>query len=85
MESLSRISAVLETARDLTLEAAQSASASGRLRKEKPLSSRETRKLLNSRMDREVLDGLKRVITVRFPQLFTYCLRVLEPDWQLPR
>jgi AP-3 complex subunit beta len=66
MESLSRISSVLETARDLTLEAAQSASAAGRTsrRDGKQLSSKETRKLLNSRMDREVLDGLQRVITV---------------------
>ncbi|TGZ85425.1 hypothetical protein EX30DRAFT_337787 [Ascodesmis nigricans] len=65
MDSLSRISSVLETARDLTLEAAQSASAAGRLgRKDKPISARETRKLLNSRMDREVLDGLRRVITM---------------------
>lgn len=66
MESLSRISSVLETARDLTLEAAQSASAAGRTgrRVGKQLSAKETRKLLNSRMDREVLDGLQRVITV---------------------
>ncbi|KAI5795536.1 adaptin N terminal region-domain-containing protein [Geopyxis carbonaria] len=65
MESLSRISSLLETARDLTLEAAQSASAAGRSnRGDKQLSSRETRKLLNSRMDREVLDGLRRVISI---------------------
>jgi hypothetical protein len=66
MESLSRISSVLESARDLTLEAAQSASAAGRSgrRDGKQLSSKETRKLLNSRIDREVLDGLRRVITV---------------------
>lgn len=65
MESLSRISSVLETARDLTLEAAQSASAAGRLsRKEKPMLARDIRKLLNSRMDREVLDGLRGVIAV---------------------
>ncbi|KAF8539570.1 adaptin N terminal region-domain-containing protein [Trichophaea hybrida] len=66
MESLSRISSVLESARDLTLEAAQSASAAGRLgrREAKLLSSKETRKFLNSRIDREVLDGLRRVITM---------------------
>ncbi|KAI5806761.1 AP-3 adaptor complex subunit beta [Peziza echinospora] len=68
MESLARISNMLETARDLTLEAAQSASASGR-RKDllgsgglKSTVVQETRRLLNSRMDREVLEGLKRVI-----------------------
>ncbi|KAF8435556.1 adaptin N terminal region-domain-containing protein [Terfezia claveryi] len=71
MESLARISNMLETARDLTLEAAQSASAAGR-RKDllglgpKALTVQETRKLLNSRMDREVLEGLKRVIESLF-------------------
>lgn len=69
MESLARISNMLETARDLTLEAAQSASAASR-RKDllspgsKAPAVQETRKLLNSRMDREVLEGLKRVIEV---------------------
>ncbi|RPB05945.1 hypothetical protein L873DRAFT_1756255 [Choiromyces venosus 120613-1] len=64
MESLSRISSILETARDLTLEAAQAASASGRIiRKDgKQGTSTQTKKLLNSRMDKEVLDGLRRVI-----------------------
>ncbi|KAG0635800.1 adaptin N terminal region-domain-containing protein [Tuber brumale] len=64
MESLSRISSILETARDLTLEAAQAASASGRtIRKDGGQgTSAETKKLLNSRMDKEVLDGLRRVI-----------------------
>ncbi|KAF8417067.1 AP-3 adaptor complex subunit beta [Tirmania nivea] len=67
MESLARISNMLETARDLTLEAAQSASAASR-RKDflgpgsKASTVQETRKLLNSRMDREILEGLKRVI-----------------------
>ena len=65
MESLSRISSVLETARDLTMEAAQSASAAGRLRERKTMSARDIRKLLNSRMEREVLDGLRAVISVR--------------------
>ncbi|RPB18566.1 hypothetical protein L211DRAFT_831463 [Terfezia boudieri ATCC MYA-4762] len=71
MESLARISNMLETARDLTLEAAQSASAAGR-RKDllglgpKALTVQETRKLLNSRMDREVLEGLKRVMESLF-------------------
>lgn len=66
MGSLSRISSVLETARDLTLEAAQSASTAGRTgrRDGKHRSSRETRKLLNSRVDREVLEGLHGVITM---------------------
>lgn len=66
MESLSRISSLLETARDLTLEAAQSASAAGRISHKdgKYGTPAETKKLLNSRMEREVLDGLRRVIAV---------------------
>ncbi|PWW77731.1 hypothetical protein C7212DRAFT_277106 [Tuber magnatum] len=66
MESLSRISSILETARDLTLEAAQAASASGRtIRKDGGQgASAETKRLLNSRMDKEVLDGLRIVIGV---------------------
>src|ERR1700753_3787601 len=71
MESLARISNMLETARDLTLEAAQSASAAGRRREiigagSKISTIQETKKLLNSRMDREVLEGLKRVTEVRY-------------------
>ncbi|EAU31992.1 conserved hypothetical protein [Aspergillus terreus NIH2624] len=69
METISRISSMLETARELTLEAAQSAamnrtSTTG-------LSSRNhnaanIKKLLDSRNDREVLDGMRRVITLMY-------------------
>lgn len=65
MESLARISSLLETARDLTLEAAQSASAP---HKKKDVTGtagmRETKRLLNSRFEKEVLEGLKRVTAV---------------------
>lgn len=72
MESLSRISSLLETARDLTLEAAQSASAAGRISHKdgKYGTPAETKNLLNSRMEREVLDGLRRVIAVCSLNLF---------------
>jgi AP-3 complex subunit beta len=66
MESLARISNLIEHARDLTLEAAQSASAVGR-RKDalnKATSAKETKKFLNSRMEREILEGLRRVTAV---------------------
>ena len=67
MDSISRISALIEPARDLTLEA--SAVTSG-LRRPTPNPSNsnhslaQTKKLLESRHEREVLDGLKRLITV---------------------
>ncbi|KAH8154852.1 uncharacterized protein LAJ45_01383 [Morchella importuna] len=64
MESLSRISTLLETARDLTLEAAQSASISASSHPPPTPSPTATKKLLNSRMDREVLDGLRKVISM---------------------
>ncbi|KAJ5246298.1 hypothetical protein N7468_001281 [Penicillium chermesinum] len=68
METVSRISSMLETARELTLEAAQSASSRGL----KPdYSSRSytpahIKNLLDSRHDKEVLDGLRRVITLMY-------------------
>lgn len=91
MESISKISSVLDTgrslirflpevltksiARELTLEAAQSAS-SGR-----SFTSRSTtrdlpfaqiKKLLDSRNDREILEGLRKVISVRIGGLIPW-------------
>ena len=83
MESISRISSVLEsgmsldsqiyicsvrrvlisTARDLTLDAAQAARSSRSSTKTPPAA--QIKKLLDSRNDREVLDGLRRVTSVR--------------------
>ncbi|KAK5165278.1 AP-3 complex subunit beta [Saxophila tyrrhenica] len=63
MESISRISSLLETARDLTLEAAQQA---GPRRATKPLPAQQIKKLLDSRNEREVLDGLRRVIAMQY-------------------
>lgn len=56
------------TARELTLEAAQSASSGrsfvGRSTTRDP-SFASVKKLLDSRNDREILDGLRKVISVR--------------------
>ncbi|KAI9883508.1 MAG: Type I transmembrane sorting receptor [Watsoniomyces obsoletus] len=70
MESISRISSLLETARDLTLEAAQSASAVRGLRPGGSTNRRlpipQLKKLLDSRNERDVLDGLRRVISMMY-------------------
>ncbi|KAI9801751.1 MAG: hypothetical protein M1825_003123 [Sarcosagium campestre] len=67
MESISRISSMLETARDLTLEAAQSAS-SLRTTDSGPRSmpNVQVKRLLDSRSDRDVLEGLRRVISMTY-------------------
>ncbi|PLB47230.1 ARM repeat-containing protein [Aspergillus steynii IBT 23096] len=69
METISRISSMLETARELTLEAAQSAANSrgpGIGQSSRNLSASHIKKLLDSRSDREVLDGMRRVITLMY-------------------
>ncbi|RCK59313.1 AP-3 complex subunit beta [Candida viswanathii] len=62
-DSLSKISSMIESAKELTIEAAVSASA--RLT-DTPSASRpqEISKLLNSRTDREILNGMKCVISI---------------------
>ncbi|EOD46615.1 putative ap-3 adaptor complex subunit beta protein [Neofusicoccum parvum UCRNP2] len=65
MESMTRISSMLETARDLTLEAARDASAVRRT-STRPLPADQLKKLLDSRHDREVLEGLRRVISMAY-------------------
>ena len=54
----------LSTARDLTLEAARDAS-NARRTPTRPLPSAQLKKLLDSRSERDVLEGLRRVVTVR--------------------
>ncbi|OAA57056.1 ap-3 adaptor complex subunit [Niveomyces insectorum RCEF 264] len=64
MESISRISNLLESARELTFDAS---SAARSLRSSaRPLDSRQIKRLLDSRSDREILDGLRRVITMMY-------------------
>ncbi|KAL1874648.1 AP-3 complex subunit beta [Paecilomyces lecythidis] len=69
METISRISSMLETARELTLEAAQSASSAKLAKPNYParsLTVSHIKKLLDSRNDREVLDGMRRVISLMY-------------------
>ncbi|KAF7715599.1 Adaptor protein complex AP-3, beta subunit [Penicillium ucsense] len=69
METISRISSMLETARELTLEAAQAAASN---RSSNPdygsriYSVSHIKKLLDSRHEREVLDGMRRVISLMY-------------------
>ncbi|KAL8712955.1 MAG: hypothetical protein Q9220_002813 [cf. Caloplaca sp. 1 TL-2023] len=67
MESISRISSMLETTRDLTLEAVQSAGVARSLNPRPPreLPFIQVKKLLDSRNDREILEGLRKVIIVK--------------------
>ncbi|KAI1002007.1 AP-3 complex subunit beta-2 [Podosphaera aphanis] len=64
MESNFRISALLESARELTLDAAQSARSARATAKPVPLA--QLKKLLDSRSEREVLDGLRKVISMMY-------------------
>ncbi|KAI2619047.1 ARM repeat-containing protein [Hypomontagnella submonticulosa] len=66
MESISRISNLLESARELTLDAAQAARSSRSTTRSLPPA--QLKKLLDSRNDREVLDGLRRVISMMYRQ-----------------
>ncbi|KAF2645276.1 ARM repeat-containing protein, partial [Massarina eburnea CBS 473.64] len=67
MESISRISNFIDTARDLTLEAARDAS-NARKTSTRMLPSGQLKKLLDSRSEREVLEGLRRVVTMSYRQ-----------------
>ncbi|KAI1407025.1 ARM repeat-containing protein [Hypoxylon sp. FL1857] len=66
MESIARISNLLESARELTLDAAQVARSSRSTTRSLP--APQLKKLLDSRNDREVLDGLRRVISMMYRQ-----------------
>ncbi|KAI1767289.1 ARM repeat-containing protein, partial [Hypoxylon sp. FL1150] len=66
MESISRISNLLESARELTLDAAQAARSSRTTTRSLPTA--QLKKLLDSRNDREVLEGLRRVISMMYRQ-----------------
>lgn len=60
MESISRLSGILESARELTLDAARDV----RRSTSEPISTAQLRKLLDSRHEAEVLEGLRRVIAL---------------------
>ena len=55
----------LTAARDLTLEAARDAASVRSRTSTKMLPSGQLKKLLDSRSERDVLEGLRRVVTVR--------------------
>ncbi|KAF2217270.1 hypothetical protein CERZMDRAFT_32823 [Cercospora zeae-maydis SCOH1-5] len=63
MESISKISSLLEQARDLTLEAARDA---GPRRTAKTLPAAQIKKMLDSKHEREVLDGLRKVVAMQY-------------------
>ncbi|CAI6275384.1 unnamed protein product [Periconia digitata] len=67
MESISRITNFIDTARDLTLEAARDAS-NARRGPTRVLPSGQLKKLLDSRSERDVLEGLRRVVTMSYRQ-----------------
>ncbi|PNS18765.1 hypothetical protein CAC42_5304 [Sphaceloma murrayae] len=64
MESISKVSNLLEAARELTLEASRDASSARRPLR--PLPPAQIQKLLDSRSERDVLEGLRRVIALQY-------------------
>ncbi|KAF1362917.1 ARM repeat-containing protein [Lizonia empirigonia] len=58
----------LSTARDLTLEAARDASNARKTTSTRMLPSGQLKKLLDSRSERDVLEGLRRVVTMSYRQ-----------------
>ncbi|KAF2723920.1 ARM repeat-containing protein [Polychaeton citri CBS 116435] len=68
MQSISRVSGFLETARDLTLEASRNA---GTLRAStaslgRTMPPQQIKKMLDSRSERDVLDALRRIIAMQY-------------------
>lgn len=64
MESVSRINSILGTTHSLTLDAARDAAYLRKTQRNTPLRNAQLKKLLDSRHEREVLEGLRRVIAV---------------------
>ncbi|KAG6004067.1 hypothetical protein E4U21_001412 [Claviceps maximensis] len=89
MESIARISSLMETARELTLDAAQ---ATRNVRSSsRPLDKNQIRKLLDSRNEREVLEGLRRVISMMYrnqktPPFFSSVVKnVASPNLEIKK
>ncbi|KAF7543694.1 hypothetical protein G7Z17_g10533 [Cylindrodendrum hubeiense] len=66
MESIAKISSLMETARELTLDAAQATRGAAARTSSRPLDRNQMRKLLDSRNDRDVLEGLRRVMAMMY-------------------
>ncbi|ROW04542.1 hypothetical protein VMCG_05120 [Cytospora schulzeri] len=64
MEPISRISALLEKAQELTLDAASAARTSRNA--SRPMDRNQIKKLVDSRNEREVLEGLRKVISMMY-------------------
>jgi hypothetical protein len=71
-DSLSKIGSILESARDLTLEAANTASS--RLMEDSPLEKKDITPLLESRYERDVLSGMKHIVNVSAFSTDNLCL-----------
>ncbi|EMR62204.1 putative ap-3 adaptor complex subunit beta protein [Eutypa lata UCREL1] len=90
MESISRISTLLESARELTLDAAHAARSS-RSTTTRSLPTAQLKKLLDSRNDREVLDGLRRVISMMYreqrtlPFFSSVVKNVASPNFEIKK
>lgn len=63
-DSIPKLGAMLQSAREMTLEAANSVAS--RLIEENPVQPTDITRCLNSRTDRERLAGLRQVIAVSF-------------------
>ncbi|KAK4169979.1 adaptin N terminal region-domain-containing protein [Cladorrhinum sp. PSN259] len=89
MESIARISTLLENARELTLDAASAARSSRS--SSKPLDRTQIKKLLDSRNEREVLDGLRRVISMMYrsqktlPLFSSVVKNVASPNFEIKK
>ncbi|KAG5922727.1 hypothetical protein E4U53_003670 [Claviceps sorghi] len=89
MESIASISSLMETARELTLDAAQ---ATRTVRSAaRPLDRNQIRKLLDSRNERDVLEGLRRVISMMYrnqktPPFFSSVVKnVASPNLEIKK
>ncbi|KAJ2965450.1 hypothetical protein NQ176_g10608 [Zarea fungicola] len=82
MESISRISSLMEAARELTLDAAQATR--GSRTSSRLLDRNQMRKLLDSRNDRDVLEGLRRVISTH-PFFSSVVKNVASPNIEIKK
>ncbi|KAF2396698.1 ARM repeat-containing protein [Trichodelitschia bisporula] len=89
MESISRISSMLEAARDLTLEAARDAST--RKPTTRPLPALALKKLLDSRRETDILEGLRKVISLSYQkaptlQFFSHIVKnIASPNLEVKK
>ncbi|KAJ2904401.1 ap-3 adaptor complex subunit beta [Zalerion maritima] len=91
MESLARMSSLLESARELTLDAASAARSSASRSSNRPMDKTQIRRLLDSRNEREVLEGLRRVMSMMYhnqktlPYFSSIVKNVASPDLEIKK